>query len=714
GEAFVIFERTLKERIQTLRNSWHTTKNYGKKMLCNALENLPSVLAGTPLDSLRDQFIGIPAVCIAAGPSLDNSLPWLKEINNRALIIGCDSSVNALLASGVRPHVVVTTDIFEVNFEKVKSHVDELRGVLLIYGIESNPNNVRKYLGPKRVVVSAGSKLLLEWLDKKWDLNCRLPSLASVSHTAIFAALALGADPIVMVGTDLSHPAGRSHAAGSIFQADLHPKDLIEVQSVKGTQVYSSPQLIADKVFLEDQIAKSLVRFVNTSLDGARIKGAEVKSLDEILATDLKDPIDVPGRLAEMDWTSAISPTAAVDEFEAMLQRVVGFQAVCHRQQQVIEAILRDGNDHLQTNQLAGRFAAIRGEFENFQQNNRLLFDILEIAVGEDIHAILKDRERIAAQDYRSNYERLGDELDLIGKHYRAYGKAAAFFHDRLYRMVDDLRKTETVRQGLDPQDNESHYSKHLELGRHWAATGEIWQAEREYHQCVELKPHDCSLRLELARIYIDSQLWGLASKCTQEARDRFPDVREVEALQSEIETKIAGMMDTIKENWVSGDKEKTRRLLNEYLLLRPEDEQANLLKTAITALDRTLAADLPFAAKQLIPEAHFDVFLQKAAHCIAQLEFEEAIGILEGLLESFPGRAAIFREKIGDCRMLQRDFGSAVWNYAQARQMGLPSREITAKIDDARQQLDLSAQNSTARMPQARAVRPPLNVFPS
>ena len=97
----------------------------------------------------------------------------------------------------------------------------------LIYSIESNPENVRLYLGQKRVAVSAYSKLLLFWLDPTLKLQSKFPAMTSVSHMAIFTAMALGADPIVMVGMDLAYSKGKSHSFDSAFFHSLDQKKMV-------------------------------------------------------------------------------------------------------------------------------------------------------------------------------------------------------------------------------------------------------------------------------------------------------------------------------------------------------------------------------------------------------------------------------------------------------------------------------------------------------
>jgi hypothetical protein len=71
GDKIIAIKQELNERIRAVRDNWHTTKKYGQQMFTNAVSNLPSLFAGTPMKNIRGKFKGIPAVCVAAGPSLD-------------------------------------------------------------------------------------------------------------------------------------------------------------------------------------------------------------------------------------------------------------------------------------------------------------------------------------------------------------------------------------------------------------------------------------------------------------------------------------------------------------------------------------------------------------------------------------------------------------------------------------------------------------------
>ena len=243
GESFKRLEHDIIDNIRVVRNIGYTAKHAGKKIFANTMDNLPGLFSGPDLSHLKNRFKGCPAICVAAGPSLDKELENLKAVGNRALILCADSAVRSLVNAGIHPHMVVTTDMNPVNFEKLRTSIDHLRESVLVFSIEANPDNVRTFLGPRRIAVTSKNAILNRWLGPKWSLDWRLPAMTSVSHTALFTALALGACPIILVGMDFAYTDGKSHASGSVFRYPVNRAAAIRVEGVRGFPVNSLPAI---------------------------------------------------------------------------------------------------------------------------------------------------------------------------------------------------------------------------------------------------------------------------------------------------------------------------------------------------------------------------------------------------------------------------------------------------------------------------------------
>ncbi len=82
-----------------------TESLYSHKLLRNLLPNIKRWHGSFLASGLRGKFHGIPALICGAGPSLESSIPHLKSLEDRALIIAGGSTIAALSNRGIHPHI---------------------------------------------------------------------------------------------------------------------------------------------------------------------------------------------------------------------------------------------------------------------------------------------------------------------------------------------------------------------------------------------------------------------------------------------------------------------------------------------------------------------------------------------------------------------------------------------------------------------------------
>jgi hypothetical protein len=690
GKTILEIKQGLADRIRANRDNWATTKKYGRQMLSNAISNLPSLFAGNSLKLLRGKLKGVPTVCIAAGPSLDSSLYELKQLKNKALLIACDSAVNVLLRAGIRPHIVVTADIFETNLEKLKSHMAQLRDAILIFGIESNPDNVRLYLGQQRIAVTAYNKLLTNWIDPKLDLQCRLPAMTSVSHVALFTALALEADPIVLVGMDLAYVQGKSHAFGSVFYHSIEKIKRVSTQSNKGFPIFTSPQFVADKLLIEKAIIQSPATIINTSLDGAYIEGAQIKSLSESRSKHMDSHVPIDDLLGGITWEPCAKESCTDDILQALVGEFEKFKTENSSYRSELLEQLRwlenQSNPPDNSPEIRSYFGK---KFLEFQKKNHGVILLIKEVMLADFEMIFREGEVLADKYGRDGTTQCFDEINLVVKIVESYERGASFILSLLNQgqvYISQLRELKKEKTGLKVERD-----KHIELARWFGKNGELWQAEREYTRCFEIDPKNIGIYRELVQLYLKAELWHAASELVEKASSLFGDIPEIIRLKNEIEGAINGIMVRIKEEWTQGNANTTRKLLNEYLILCPDDPQATLLKKVIMELDKEFSLEWMGSTTRSNSQPPFEQRLNLAAECIQRLELEKGIGILEGITADFPGANSGIRERIGDCRMLQKDYKSAVFNYGQSLRDSHRVDEVRSKISKARKILEVA-----------------------
>ncbi len=684
GAKLNALKQELTERIRAERDIWFTTKKYGKQMFQNAVSNLASLFSSIPMKAIREKFTGIPAICIAAGPTLEKALPHLKALKEKALLIACDSSVNSILKAGISPHIVVTTDIFKHNLEKLRAHVNQLRNSMLIFGMESNPDNVRFYLGQRRVAITAYNKLVLNYMDPMWDLQCKLPPMTSVSHLAVFSAMALGADPIVLVGMDMAYVEGHSHASGSVF---YHTPDLqrtIKTPGTKGFQVSSSPQFVADKLILENAIAESSARIINTSFDGAYLNGARIYSISELVSTELQKTHNFEDCFDSTTWPSAIDNTRLVKDILKVVDEIENFKFSCEKNEKEIQALIKNYDDETQSSTNAALFTEVENKFSETRKKEHDCINMLEDVMLADIQEITKKQELLEVNRYVKDTDKFRDKLNVMQNWIDAYKKAADFYLGQLSHVQDYIMALLELKKSEDCESLDHH----LALARFFKNNKELWQSVLEYETCMQIDPDNHDIYTELYHLYVESNLWHSACQLVTKAGGLFKDQSEVKKLMDDANHHIEGIMASIKDKWVQGDRDTTRKLLNEYLLLCADDPQANELKEVLNELDLELSASWNSKGRKEDKARTLQQRMEPASQCLGNMQFERAIGMLEGIINDFPGILFDIREKIGDCRMLQGDYKSALWNYTQASKGKLQIKEIMGKIAGAKQNM--------------------------
>ena len=150
---------------------------------------------------------GKPAICISAGPSVDEALPLLTltpENRSKYVLISVPTMLKSLLALDIEPDYVTTLDYHEVSGRFFEG-VTVSDKCVLVAEPKVNGEVTKAWTGKLRLLANP-------WLDmifKSFQLGFSpLQSGATVAHLSFGLAQHLGCDPIIMVGQDLAFPLG--------------------------------------------------------------------------------------------------------------------------------------------------------------------------------------------------------------------------------------------------------------------------------------------------------------------------------------------------------------------------------------------------------------------------------------------------------------------------------------------------------------------------
>lgn len=192
----------------------NTLRLFGRLWVRNLARNLGAAADSPGVELLEGLFEGIPALVLAAGPSLDLVLPHVKELSRRAIIVCVDTALRSLLRFGVEPDFLVLVDPQYWNWRHIAGLsspssflVSETTAWPAVFRATRRGAFLGGSLFPlgRRIEAFAGSKGHLgaggSVATSAWDL-CRI----------------MGCAPVWMAGLDLGYPGGQTHARASLFE----------------------------------------------------------------------------------------------------------------------------------------------------------------------------------------------------------------------------------------------------------------------------------------------------------------------------------------------------------------------------------------------------------------------------------------------------------------------------------------------------------------
>ena len=251
-------------------------------------QNLLSNIRYVPECLKTKQFVDyiphdIPAIVVAAGPSLDKNIKELKKAKGRAFIIAVDTAIKPLLKEGIRP------DMFAV--------VDGMKPLSLIEteGAEHIPMLASLVSASSLFEFHKGRKVFFNEyypvVNHMFHMNKvsfeSVPCGGSVATTAFAFAYMIGIETIILVGQDLALEGKRTHASGTFEDYD----DDSIFSMVPGN--YEKEVITRDdfRLYLNwynwyikgCQESGAKLRVINATEGGAKIQNTEIMTLKEAI-----------------------------------------------------------------------------------------------------------------------------------------------------------------------------------------------------------------------------------------------------------------------------------------------------------------------------------------------------------------------------------------------------------------------------------------------
>lgn len=287
------FKRIIKEQ----RSSLHTNYAFKKRWIINSINNFKVVLQ-TPniLLENHDFAKGKSALLVAAGPSLDLEIEYLKIIKAKGLayIFSVGSAINTLIHHGIEPDGICTYDPSERNqivFNKInKLGID---AIPMIFGSSVGYEVLEQYQGPKYHMLTNQDTIAAYFLKAESGRPLETVSDAPTIAVVTLEMLAkMGFSKIILVGQNLAYRedkiiSGNVDYITDEIRTNTLNGDVVFTEDVNGMMVKTSESFLSMKKQLEHTIDKYKAKVINTTIDGAKIEGTSYRTLAQLISDEL-------------------------------------------------------------------------------------------------------------------------------------------------------------------------------------------------------------------------------------------------------------------------------------------------------------------------------------------------------------------------------------------------------------------------------------------
>jgi hypothetical protein len=259
----------------------------------NMLRNLEFLKEGRLITDYVEQMPkDIPAIIVAAGPSLDKDIDQLKRAKGKSFIIAVDTAMRHLVKHGILPDAMVTIDAGKpISY----MNLPEIQEIPLFCGLESRYDILKFHKGLK--IWFNGGPFLGKLIGRYGKKFVPYQPGGSVATAAYAICAALEFKTIVLVGQDLAYQGDITHAGGQVHHILNEEHGVRMIEGIGGTQVKSRHDWVIYRDWFEESIQelqkKDDPRTIDTKESGAMIHGSELMSLSDVIDQYCTRPVDI-------------------------------------------------------------------------------------------------------------------------------------------------------------------------------------------------------------------------------------------------------------------------------------------------------------------------------------------------------------------------------------------------------------------------------------
>jgi hypothetical protein len=290
----------------------NTAALMGKAVVKNTIHNFKYLKNSNILSDLFERIPqNIPAIIVAAGPSLEKNISDLKFAKNKSIILATDRALDYLLDNEIDPDFIVTLDpIKPIKYFSRRDNID----IPLFSKIESNQEIIDYHKGRK---IWYDSNEFFNNIYKKFNKPLTTVSSGGSVATAAFSiCLELKISKIILVGQDLAYSGEYTHVGGVVGNGKIETNIIDYVEDIYGNSIPTRHDWKFFKLWFEDAISNfSCFDVIDATEGGAKIKGTKIMTLNEAISEYCNQEIDCKKIIDNIPYTLDTSGIKYVNDY---------------------------------------------------------------------------------------------------------------------------------------------------------------------------------------------------------------------------------------------------------------------------------------------------------------------------------------------------------------------------------------------------------------
>lgn len=216
-DIFEKIQNITSEALKNIAQDFSTQAHFGKIWQRNIINNLKQISSDTEIIFPKEKI----AVVVAAGPSLDKKIAWIKENREKIFIFATDTAYKTLQKEQFFSDAVISIDGQNISHQHFLRKINDK--TIFIFDLCGNSSCIRKIKknGNNIIFTTTGHPLITfaeQTQTTDYSFIFANAGTGTVTISALDFASKVGFNEIIVIGADFSFPNKKPYAKGTYLE----------------------------------------------------------------------------------------------------------------------------------------------------------------------------------------------------------------------------------------------------------------------------------------------------------------------------------------------------------------------------------------------------------------------------------------------------------------------------------------------------------------